>query len=219
MSDTQWSFTTLYRSDVIPPRLASSIPGNLTSHVDIDANLSLTFTEAIVHNPWFLEISPGVGGFGVTWSNDGKTITYDPFQALSENQQYTVLILPGAMQDLAGNTNPTMETIVFTTGRDRRAPLPEPSPAIRQRCGRSHGCTVVASTNLYFANFAGVAIVAATTPTRCCGCPTEVHPDGVHGHESRRFPLPFTGDAVGMYGATSFPDASPDSVIISNGTI
>jgi len=114
-TDYSWSFHTTTVADQTPPTLVSSIPANLATSVDVNSELSLTFSEAIDPNTFTPLLVPDVTGTA-SWSLDGKTVTFVPSPALDADTQYELEIFPGDAADLAGNTNTNLYSVVFTTG-------------------------------------------------------------------------------------------------------
>lgn len=112
---TQWSFTTTANNDHTPPTLVSTVPANLAAGVDVNADLSLTFSEAINQNEFNVELAPDAGDGVATWSNGGKTVTFNPTAPLTVDTQYTFTIFPNGVFDLAGNGIVGVHTVQFTT--------------------------------------------------------------------------------------------------------
>lgn len=117
LSPVSWNFTTTSQTDTTPPRLVSSTPSNGATNVSVSTNLQLTFSEAV--EPSSLDqviITPDVGGGVESWSNGGRTVTFDPDVDLASDTQYSMLLFPGSFRDLAGNGNEESFTITWTTG-------------------------------------------------------------------------------------------------------
>ena len=117
MADATWSFTTTNTSDTTPPRATSSTPANGAGNVNLDTNLSVTFSEAIDPFEFDVLVSPAPPDWTATWSNAGKTVTFDTDWALWDDQQYVISVLPGGVRDLAGNGNTEVFTAAFSTGQ------------------------------------------------------------------------------------------------------
>jgi hypothetical protein len=115
LATTVWTFTTVNTPDTTPPQVVSSSPANGATNVSVSANLSITFSEAIDPNSLEVGLNPDPGDGFLSWSNEGKTLTFDPYAALADDQQYTVTILPGGVRDLAGNGIASAVSIRFTT--------------------------------------------------------------------------------------------------------
>jgi len=116
MATTNWSFTTTPTADITPPEFDSSSPVHLATNVSVNANLSLTFTEAVDQTNFMAQITPDPGDGIPVWSNVGKTVTFDPDLPLMTSTQYTLIILPGDVRDLSGNGIENPVTVRFTTG-------------------------------------------------------------------------------------------------------
>lgn len=114
---SNWSFTTTAAADNTPPTLVSSTPANGALNVPVNSNLSLTFSEPIDQTS--LEgviLSPDVGDGVETWSNGGATITFDPDVDMLDDTQYTLIIPPGNVRDLAGNGTTSVYQVTWSTG-------------------------------------------------------------------------------------------------------
>lgn len=111
-----WSFTTTGTVDHTPPTLVSSVPANGATYVDVDSDLSLTFSEAISQNEINIQPYPDFGDGDLTFTNNGKTLSFDPFEPMQPDQQYTLTIFPDGVKDLSGNGIVDLKTIRFTTG-------------------------------------------------------------------------------------------------------
>jgi hypothetical protein len=226
MDDATWSFTTTNTADTTPPRALSSTPAHGTTDVSINTNLSLTFTEAI--NPFEanVQLTPDPGDGVVTWSNSGKTVTFDPEFPLWDDTQYALAVLPGAVRDLAGNKNVDVFTAVFSTGASI--------------AGGSFTGTLAGDPTSNYADDPTGALVIAAYPF-----PFEVDDfdllgsDVVESNDSYDirsladrvyYPIaamntngdgeidPEKGDAIGAYGANlALGDFEPDSVTIAGG--
>lgn len=114
-SNTSWSFTTQLNNDHTPPTLVSTVPANLAAGVDVNADLSLTFSEAMDQENFSVELVPDPGDGVATWSNGGKTVTFNPTAPLADDTQFTFTIFPNGVYDLAGNGIVGVHTVMFTT--------------------------------------------------------------------------------------------------------
>jgi len=223
-TNTSWSFTTGANNDHTPPTLVSTTPANLATYVDVNANLSMTFSEAIDQNQGDVRIVPNIEATA-TWSNGGKTVTFDPIAPLSETTQYTVTIFPNGVFDLAGNGIVGLHTITFTTG----AQLASGSigGTVTGTAGSAAadptGATVIATDSSPFGNdLFGVlgSVKVATNDTYGV-----LHlPDGLYYIISVKDTNgdnnldPTTGDAIGAYGVDVVAaDLSPDSIAVNAG--
>jgi hypothetical protein len=216
VTTTEWSFTTTNVADHTPPTLVSSSPANLATNVDVNTNLSATFSEPIDQDNFYVSVAPDPGDGTATWSPDGKTVTFDPDVPLLDNQQYTIAVYPDDVFDLAGNSFADFRTVVFTTGSALEAGSiagtisGDPGTAAADPTGAfvivSDGnqiiaTTIVADNNTYLVSHLpdGQYYLA---------CALETSGDG--------FLDPTSGDAAGAYGV-NLVDFEPDSVVIAGG--
>ena len=116
MPNVSWSFRTTNVTDTTPPNLVLTVPLFNTTNVDVNTVLSITYNEPIDQASPGPSLYPSAGPGDAVWSNGGKTITFTPDFPLHDDQQYTLALLPGAIEDLAGNTNTSFIQIRFTTG-------------------------------------------------------------------------------------------------------
>lgn len=116
MPTVTWSFSTIKTADTTPPTVVSSTPAGGATNVSTGSNISLTFSEPVNHIELYPQLLPDPGDGVVIWSNGGKTVTLDPDQPLASNQQYSLLVPPGAIRDLSGNRNVDLVSIAFSTG-------------------------------------------------------------------------------------------------------
>jgi len=115
MANENWSFRTTRVVDNTPPTVVSTSPRDHALNVDVNSNISITFSEPISQLHFTADLHPVPYGDGA-WSEDGKTFTYDPWVALDVDQQYTLSVYPSGVFDLAGNTLSGVTTVVFSTG-------------------------------------------------------------------------------------------------------
>lgn len=225
-TNTEWKFTTSSNNDHTPPTLVSTVPANLATNVDVDANLSITFSEAVNQTELDAQLIPDAGEGVVTWSNGGKTATFDPTAPLMDNQQYTLTIYPQGVFDLAGNGIEGLHTVVFTTAAqladgsiagtitgDPGSPAADPTGAALIAAGDSPftedsfsiiGSTTVATNNTYSVIHLpdGYYYLISVLDTNDDG---NLDPDD--------------GDAIGGYGVDfEAADLEADSVVIDGGT-
>ncbi len=116
MPDLTWTFTTTNVVDTTPPTITSTSPTNGTLNVDVNTDLSVTFSEPVNQGVLGLLLYPEVGDGIIVWTNGGKTLTFSPFAPLVDNQQYTLSALPGSYEDLSGNANTAYSQYRFSTG-------------------------------------------------------------------------------------------------------
>jgi|GEM_PF-1522253 len=122
---TEWSFTTTGVVDHTKPTLVSTTPLNNATNVSLNTKLSFTFSEPM-NESMDLSISltpvPGYPHYffpwaaGRTWSNGGRTVTFELYAPLNDNEQYTVTVQPYNVLDLALNPLFGLHTVTFTTG-------------------------------------------------------------------------------------------------------
>ena len=225
MPTASWSFTTTPTLDTSPPTLESSSPSDGEQNVDVNANLILNFSEA-VESYFEALITPNPGDGVSTWSDEGRTVTFDPDEPLQDDTQYYLLITPGAIRDLAGNGIEDAVTILFSTGSGFVA-------------GSFVG-TVSGDPGTQAVNPAGTIVIAPTVPPTENQGQFDVPGSGVVGSggsysvssipDGVYYPIgvmdsngngkldPDLGDAVGWYGVDVRQlDITPDSVTISGG--
>jgi hypothetical protein len=226
MVDVSWSFTTTFTADTTPPTLVSSTPANGATNVNVNTNLSLTFSEAVNQIEFDVQVFPDVGQGTPTWSNAGKTITYDPDNPLIDDQHYVLTILPGGVQDLAGNGIVNPAVIAFSTGSALAGGsfagtiAGDPGTAADDPTG----AFVAAGDRLIFDGddilILGVAVVAGNDTYDIRRLPDGVYyPISVKDTNGDNEIDPTTGDAIGLYGIDfSIDDLEPDSVTIVGGS-
>jgi hypothetical protein len=228
LTSTVWSFTTTPDVDTTPPTLTSSSPANGATNVPLASNLVLIFSEPVEQTSLNeVLISPEIGDGVPVWSNGGRTVTFDPFANMMPNTQYNLLIPPGDVRDLAGNSNVDAIQIVWSTGSSLAtggisgtltgpgsADAPTPLGGIAIAADRNPfgdddgfligGTDVVGSTGDY-------AITNLPDGEWWPICMLDANDDGEID--------PSLGDAVGALGVTFNPMAgAPDSVIITGGS-
>ncbi len=223
MAPVQWTFRTTATIDETPPTLVSTAPSNLSAGAAVTANLSATFSEPMDQEYSQVALTPDPGDGTATWSEDGRTVTFNPDAALQDDQQYTFAIYPGDVRDLAGNEIERLYTIVFTTagalekGSIAGTLMGDPGTQAADPTGavviagdapfdpgpfNTFSSTVVAPNNTYnvlrLADAAYYLVAIKDT-----------------NHDGRL--EPGSGDAVGAYGIDSWP-GEPDSIAIVNGS-
>lgn len=120
MADAIISFTTTDVPDDTPPMLVSSYPRDGATRVDENTQVSLTFSEPINRHDFHYESVPEIIFGDWNWSNGDRTVTltqrdWDP---LANNRQYRVIVYPGGVFDLGGNTLGQYQTVTFSTGSE-----------------------------------------------------------------------------------------------------
>ncbi len=225
--NVNWTFTTTGAVDNTPPTLVSSTPANGGVNVPVSTNLSLTFSEAIEQSVSLenVFVTPDLGRGVASWSNGGRTVTFDPDVDLMDNTAYNLVIVPGGVRDLAGNGNVGTIQISWSTGSS--LPTGRFSGTISGDPGtpaaNPAGALVIAADNNPFGSnddfgIAGSGVVGAN------GTYSVTHlPDGWY------FPVsaldsngdgnidPDRGDAIGAYGVVLGVDNEPDSVQVAGG--
>jgi hypothetical protein len=101
--------------DLVPPRLASTVPDSGAVGVPRGVVLELRFSEAMAHRDpvsWFCT-GPYVSARRVEWRKN--TLFFEPAESLRADQTYT-LIVGGAATDARGNRLAGVRTLPFTTG-------------------------------------------------------------------------------------------------------
>lgn len=136
------AFTTA--ADTTAPTVASSAPANNATNVDVQTNVSLTFSEAMdttaVKNAF--SVSPSVAGT-LLWDETKKLMTFDPTSPLAYSTTYTVTLGAGAA-DVAGNALGSAYSFQFSTGAvpdTTRPTVTSLSPSSGQ-AGRPYGTNI-----------------------------------------------------------------------------
>jgi hypothetical protein len=109
-----WGFTTTSSPDETPPTIVSSSPAHLATHVPLDADITITFSEPMQQDPanFSIELFPNLN-----WDSfwlDSRTLGIVTIDSLQANRQYTLTFLQDGIYDLAGNAL-ALSSIVFTT--------------------------------------------------------------------------------------------------------
>ena len=227
MTTTSWSFTTTNVADTTPPTLVSSVPANQATSVSVNANLSLTFSEAINQMELLIQLNPDPGDGEVTWSTNGRTLTFDPDLPLLDDQQYNLTILPGGVTDLAGNGIVNPVTIRFTTGSALAtgsfAGTLTGDPGSNYASDPT-GALVAAATAFPFGgnddfDILGTDVVATNNTYDILNLPDDVYyPIAVMNTNGDNELDPSSGDAIGAFGVNfDTGDFSPDSITIAGG--
>ncbi len=115
LAATTVGFMTQSLPDTTPPSVQGSTPADNAPGVDINANLSLSFSEAMdtaSTEPAF-SINPNVIGT-LSWNQERTLLTFNPTASLDYNKVYTVTLGTGAM-DAAGNALASPFSVKFTT--------------------------------------------------------------------------------------------------------
>jgi len=92
-----WSFTTI---DAISPMITATSPSNGSINVPLNANILVTFNEAMDNTTVTHICNPNPGGWAVTWSGSNTVATYS-HNSFSEKTTYIFQITGG--KDVIGN--------------------------------------------------------------------------------------------------------------------
>src|SRR5712672_1406477 len=221
LAATHWFFTTTSIVDNTPPVVISTSPSDRATRVDVNASITITFSEAMNQSRLGIDIEPWtLAGAVAIWSTDGKTLTINPDGSLADDQQYLLAIYPGGVRDLAGNDIVQAFSAVFTTGPalengsiagvvagDPGSAAADPSGAIvsaETDTTNYYRYTLVASNNTY-------AISYLPDDTYYLYAYMDTNGD-------KRYD-PYTGDAVGAYGVDlQANDYYPDHVVSTSGS-
>ncbi|MBC7249182.1 MAG: lamin tail domain-containing protein [Anaerolineae bacterium] len=116
-------------ADTDPPTVSSTSPAEGDTGVDVNANVTATFSEAMDETTVTADVftltadgTPVPGAFSYDASNN--TLTFDPTDPLSEDTTYTARVDDSVM-DLAGNRMAAPYTWSFTTATAPPPPLPK----------------------------------------------------------------------------------------------
>ncbi|MDH7475587.1 MAG: lamin tail domain-containing protein [Anaerolineae bacterium] len=116
-------------ADTTPPMVSSTSPANGATGVDLNTNVTATFSEAMDETAVTADVftlttdgTPVPGAF--SYDPGTNTITFDPTDPLAENTAYTARVEASVM-DLAGNRMAAPYTWSFTTAA---VPTPTPTP-------------------------------------------------------------------------------------------
>ena len=111
-NNSSFSFTTIAAADTANPTLSSAVPADNATGVTLNANITLTFNEAI---------AKGTGNITIRKTSDdslveaidvtsaavtvaGSTMIINPSVTLAGNTEYYAIIAATAVDDLAGNS-------------------------------------------------------------------------------------------------------------------
>jgi methionine-rich copper-binding protein CopC len=109
-------------TDLVAPTVVSQAPAASATQVDPNANLTLTFSEAIKRGLGTIELRTAAGVLVETFASPsprvsitGSTLTVDPSRALAGNTSYRLVLASGAVTDLSGNAQGSYTSQGFTT--------------------------------------------------------------------------------------------------------
>ena len=145
--DTQ-SFMTAMALDTTLPTVNSSVPANNATGVAIDANIVLTYDEAVQKGSGSITLQP-TGGTVVTIpistaqvSVAGSVVTINPTTDLLAATAYTLMVPAGVIDDLAGNSAGSL-TLSFAT-----AAAADVTPPTINSSAPASGATINAFDNI-----------------------------------------------------------------------
>ncbi|MDD5092366.1 MAG: Ig-like domain-containing protein, partial [Candidatus Wallbacteria bacterium] len=141
-----WSFTTGTTADATAPLASSTVPANAATGVAINANISVTFSEAM--NPATITsvsftLKQGATAIESSVATVGSIATLNPINDLAASTQYTATITT-AVRDLAGNALAVAKTWSFTTG----AASDTTAPAVSSTLPASAATAVAVNANV-----------------------------------------------------------------------
>jgi len=228
LAPASWSYTTTAVVDNTPPTLLSMTPANQSINVPLTSNLVLRFSEPIEQNS--LEevlLTPEIGEGVDVWSNGGATITFDPDLPMMDNTQYTLIILPGVLRDLAGNGNTESYQVVWSTGlgfeTGRFSGTISGDPTSTGASNPAGALVIAALFNPFGPGGEGIDFASSAVVENNGSYSVQNLPDGMY------FPVsamdsngdgeidPNFGDALGAFGITTQADQTPDSLLVVGG--
>ncbi|MCG2583763.1 DUF4214 domain-containing protein [Massilia sp. TS11] len=141
-----------YFGDTTPPTLSGSTPASGGLNVALGANLTLSFSEAIVLGSGSIVLKNAAGqtiesytiGSSANLSVSGSTLTVNPSADLQPGTSYTLSWSSGAVKDAAGNALASGSSISFSTIPADHAPTGSVSIAGQAYVGQ----TLTASNTL-----------------------------------------------------------------------
>jgi len=119
LAAASWSYTTTSVTDMTPPTVVSTTPADGATNVSVNTVLQIEFSEPIDPNSMEdggIMMTPEPGDGTVTWTDGGSTLNFEPFDPLLDDTAYTLIIVEGAVKDLAGNPLSGNYSMSFTTG-------------------------------------------------------------------------------------------------------
>lgn len=138
----------VYETD--PPLVSTYSPENLSKSAAVDANLVLTFNEAVSKGTGNIELRLGsasgalVESFNIASSSkltlSGNVLTIDPTINLLNSNTYVLVLPSGVVRDLSGNALAASNTYGFTTVA--AAPVDKTPPSFVSANTASNGATV-----------------------------------------------------------------------------
>ena len=123
-ADKVWSFTTIVAPDTTIPIIASKLPDQGASNVDLNPTIKVVFNEKMLETTinkntikLFNEVAGEISGTRVLLDpsdKDKKTVIITVSASLEEGKKYTVRVTTG-VKDLAGNAIQSQQEWSFTT--------------------------------------------------------------------------------------------------------
>jgi uncharacterized protein (DUF2141 family) len=224
VSPESWSFRTTGSTDADPPTLESTTPSADQTNVPVGTNFVLTFSERIDQTREIgIFVTPSPGDGIDTWSSDGRTLTFDPDEDLAVNQQYSMIIIPGAVFDMAGNALEDPSAFVFTTGSTLATGSIEGTlsgdPGSAQ-ASSVEGAIILAASENVFADgdddppIEGAVVAPSNGVYSIPNLPTDTYyPAAIKdSNEDGQLDTEF-GDAIGMFGV-DLDQVPPDTIPI-----
>src|SRR5690606_12407669 len=97
-----------------PPTVGSTTPANGATGVALDANLVVTFSEAVTTTgPWFVLTCTDSGAHSATVSGGPTSYTLTPSPAFAADESCTWTIIAAAITDIDGTPDhPAADTVV-----------------------------------------------------------------------------------------------------------
>ena len=142
------NFNTAAALDTTPPTIASSVPANGATGVDVGANIVLTYSEAVQKGSGSMTISSAGGMVTISVSSAlvsvaGAVVTINPTADLLDGTTYTLSFPAGVFQDLAGNNAGSL-TLNFSTA----AALDTTPPTVSSRVPANNAMNVNIGANV-----------------------------------------------------------------------
>ena len=123
-ADKVWSFTTIVAPDTTIPIIASKLPDQGASNVDLNPTIKVVFNEKMLETTinkntikLLNEVAGEIAGTRVLLDpsdKDKKTVIITVSASLEEGKKYTVRVTTG-VKDLAGNAIQSQQEWSFTT--------------------------------------------------------------------------------------------------------
>lgn len=158
--DFSWSFTTGSAPDNSAPIIASTIPAENATDVQVSQEVTVAFSEEMATstiNSTSMIMKKGDTPVAGTVSYSGMTAKFEPLTDLEYNTRYTVTIATVAT-DLAGNALASAHTFTFTT-----VPATDVTPPVVISTSPMNNATGVAITKIITVDFS--ELIDASTIT------------------------------------------------------